>query len=72
MVNEITTAAGLGKSDHATIIINLTCSFRKGNGHVRNNYAKANFREMSSARQCKLGPEIQKSACGGDLDPDQD
>ena len=43
MVNEITTSAGIGKSDHLALIINLACYSQEELHSTRLNYTKADF-----------------------------
>ena len=43
MVNEITTSAGIGKSDHIALIINLACYSQEELHSTRLNYTKADF-----------------------------
>ena len=46
LVNEIITAPAIGKSDHATLVINLAGSLEGAPGKERHNYRKGNYTEM--------------------------
>ncbi|KAA0202335.1 hypothetical protein HAZT_HAZT000416 [Hyalella azteca] len=54
LVNKITTASALGKSDHATLLINIVCNHQKPKKPAQPNFLKADYSLMGEDLDCVI------------------
>ena len=47
IIEDIETQAGLGRSDHCTLVVTLSCSANKEEEKVRHDFSKADFDKLS-------------------------